>query len=265
MSPILTKRINAAGEALDFILEELNRRYGASFTGADELNPYDSEDGDVRVFSFDFAPEANRSKVFSATVQTRQDTGAVKGGVLTDWSQYLFRDRFLEPVNDVLSHVDGLAGWGANMTYARYDDRAWKETDYDAYVGNGASSDPRARVFLMVPKGLGQANLASLILTASSPLYELGINIEVLASYAGENPFPRWLYEQESSYIPASRRPGAPDYEAVLQGLVRADKNATARGRGANDSWDGSASTGNPDDSNYLPQITWNPGFGPRE
>lgn len=252
------RTVSGPDDALALMTEELGERFGREFAEAPDPNPYDGADAGMRTISFDLTPGDDPSKVFSATVLADTSTGAVRGGVLCDWPQYLFRDRFLGPFRDALAGAEGLAGWGVAMSYVRYDARAWRDSDYDDYVGTGQRGEPEADAFLLLPRDGSKRQWAETIAQAGDALYRLGRSIWIGAAKEGDS-FEKPPYVADQKYRYASERSETPTADEVEDSLedwswdVPEDKQH----------WDGASTGGDPGSDSYLPQITWNPGHGP--
>lgn len=251
------RTVSGPDDALALMTEELGERFGREFAEAPDPNPYDGADAGTRTISFDLTPGDDPSQVFSATVLADASTGAVRGGVLCDWPQYLFRDRFLGPFRDALAGAEGLAGWGVAMSYVRYDARAWRDSDYDDYVGTGQRGEPEADAFLLLPRDSSFQQCAQTIKDAGDALYGIGQNLQIEATREGKIFGQETLYGADQKYRYASTRPGTPSLGMILKWIEDWGEPKDAP------DWDGSSTGGDPGSSSYLPQITWNPGHGP--
>lgn len=255
--------VASADDAVSFALERLSNRFGESFSQdagvAVEEGTHDPNTvyANQRYYRIGLVSDDHPDQPFTSFVRVKPDSTKVASDAECDRPVYFFLDQALQPFRDALDRAQGLAGWAVALDYVRFDTRAWKPDEFDAYMGEGraASSDPEAVVWLMLPKGGSVEEWATTIHAAEGPVYALKRRTKVLGIPEGQSR-RGVVYITDQRYEGADRE-GVPTEEDALKQL-----------RGwedffEDDPWDGVGTGGDPGSADYLPQVQWAPGHGP--
>lgn len=254
-----------ADAALGFILGALAERHGEEFS---TVCSYEGaiEDG-RRAYPFVLEPSSGGDRPFNATVWVDEQTGVLAEGPLTNYPQYLFKERAEAPFLEGLAGCGGIAGYAATLMKVHFDDRVWRKGDFKAYMGRGGAWDPCVQCVVMLPRGGGARAWAEAFRGAMLALYPLERSMSFYVAEEGRDPFrdALWAFNPDYAY-PATRKP-VPD-----AGYLEEDFSGGIA-LGFDTSWDGEPRTReealaegeplDPSDPLYLPRVTWNPGHGP--
>ncbi len=254
-----------ADEALGFTLGALAERHGEEFSA---IHAYEgvAEDG-RRAYPFVLEPSSGGDRPFNAAVWVDEQTCALMEGPLTNYPQYLFKERAEGPFLEALAGCAGIAGYAATLMKVHFDDRVWREGDFEAYMGDAGMWDPCVQCMVMLPRGGGARAWAEAFRGAMLALYPLERSMSFYVAEEGRDPFrdALWAFNPDYAY-PATRKP-VPDV-----GYLEEDF-AGGIALGFDTSWDGEPLARGealaedeplvPSDRTYLPRITWNPGHGP--
>ena len=254
-------------EAAAHVAGELEKCYGARFELVSRDDAWVDTTGRVLTYEMLFAPEGDRGRVFGAFVRADVKSGHAVGSVESDYSQYLFKERAEAPFRSALAGLEGLAGWAARLTKARFASKPWHAEDFDAYMGSGGMRDPSVEVVLMMPRGRSVEEWAETAAPCFKSLYGLKRSMEVVVGLEGADFRKSPLRPMDVDEAdPNSRRP-APSAESLAEdfGWLSDDELSPTGPKAV--PWDGN---GNPDrkpqdpgSTSAYPTVHWNPGHGP--
>ncbi|MBR3157763.1 MAG: hypothetical protein IKF14_01545 [Atopobiaceae bacterium] len=244
--------VSSPEDALVETLNQMEIRHGEGFHLVKEVEPIEYEPlPDMVGYDFCLAPDARPKHYFTARLVTDAETGRIRYDVVSNYAQWLFKERAEGPYCKLLATDTAVIGYAARIFYARKDGILWREDQLNDYMGKGESNDPRVEVFAFFDEDVKRGDASRAITRLQAALWKLDGSMCLVAARRGADPRKEWIYMTPSSKQCRVSRGDVPtekDVERVLKFHF---------GRDNEDLWDGTAIIGDPSDSSTLPEVTW--------
>ena len=244
--------ITSSEDALAETLSQMENRHGEGFHLVEEVEPVEYEPLPGMVgYDFCLAPDAQAEHYFTARLVTEAGTGRIRYDVVSNYAQWLFKERVEASYCEPLSTDVAVVGYAARLSYARKDDILWREDQLEEYMGSGGSGDPRVEVFAFLDENVKFDDAAKAIARLQDRLWKLDGSMCLVAARRGVDPRREWLYMTPSSKLCRVSRGDAPterNVERVLEFRFAWE---------GEDLWDGTVIVGDPSDPSTLPEVMW--------
>jgi hypothetical protein len=245
--------LSSVDDVVDFIIPDLESRYGETFRQMEEVEVEQEEYHDRIIYRVTLVPVADTSKPFMTQVGVVIEDNSARNYPNDDYTQYRFKDQLEEPFERIASGLDGVAGWSVCLREPYLGRRDWQPDEADEYMDNGYTY-PYVRTELYLPRGGTSDEYAQTVRDCLEQMWPVDCRMMLIAGLEGTNASQDYLYVMDSGQMGLENRDAEPPSLEKIQYSIEGGLlwEPTT-------SWDGTAKPGDPGYGGKE-QVTWNAG-----